>query len=217
MQLMLLQRKNLMEDPKYLYGASGHCKVIIDILKSNNVDVSAVFDDKPKCEKINNVPVFESVKLATSQLGKILISIGNNHVRKLLASKIDSAFFTAIHSSAIVSQSVKIEEGTVIMAAAIINADTNIGKHCIINSGAVVEHDCIINDFVHISPNVSMAGNVTIGEGSHVGIGTSVIQGIKIGKWVTIGAGSVIIRDIPDFAVVVGNPGKIIKYNKLNE
>jgi acetyltransferase EpsM len=62
-----------------------------------------------------------------------------------------------------------------------------------------------------------LAGNVTIGEGSHVGIGATVIQGITIGKWVTIGAGTVIIKDIPDYAVVVGNPGKIIKYNNENE
>ncbi|CAL43362.1 Putative acetyltransferase [Flavobacterium psychrophilum JIP02/86] len=46
-----------------------------------------------------------------------------------------------------------------------------------------------------------------------MGIGASVIQGIKIGKWVTIGAGAVIIKDVPDFAVVVGNPGRIIKVN----
>jgi acetyltransferase EpsM len=56
---------------------------------------------------------------------------------------------------------------------------------------------------------------VKVGEGTHIGIGSSVIQGITIGKWVTIGAGAVIIRDIPDFAVVVGNPGKIIKYNEI--
>jgi len=59
-----------------------------------------------------------------------------------------------------------------------------------------------------------LAGNVTVGEGSHVGIGASVIQGVTIGKWATIGAGSVIIKDVPDFATVVGNPGRIIKINK---
>ncbi|MFB3389184.1 acetyltransferase [Flavobacterium sp. LAR06] len=206
-----------MEDLKYLYGASGHCKVIIDVLKTNNLYVTAIFDDQPKWETINNVPIFKPVKLATLQSGKMLISIGSNHVRKLLASKIDCTFFTAIHSSAIISESVKIGEGTAVMASAIINADSNIGKHCIINTGVIVEHDCIISDFVHISPNASLAGNITIGEGTHVGIGACMIQGIKIGKWATIGAGAVIIKDVPDFAVVVGNPGKIIKYNKLNE
>jgi acetyltransferase-like isoleucine patch superfamily enzyme len=49
------------------------------------------------------------------------------------------------------------------------------------------------------------------GELSFIGIDSTIIQGVKVGKNVTIGAGSVVIKDIPDNAVVVGNPGKIIK------
>ena len=62
----------------------------------------------------------------------------------------------------------------------------------------------------HISPNAALAGNVSVGEGTQIGIGAAVIQGIKIGKWVTVGAGAVIIKDIPDYAVVVGNPARIL-------
>ncbi len=70
-----------------------------------------------------------------------------------------------------------------------------------------------LEDFVHISPNVAIAGGVKIGEGTHIGIGACIIPGITIGKWVTVGAGAIIIKDVPDFAVVVGNPAKIIKYS----
>jgi acetyltransferase EpsM len=69
-------------------------------------------------------------------------------------------------------------------------------------------------DFAHISPGAHLAGNVTVQEGAHVGIGASIIQGITIGKWATIGAGTVIIQDVPDYAVVVGIPGKVIRYNQ---
>jgi acetyltransferase EpsM len=58
-----------------------------------------------------------------------------------------------------------------------------------------------------------LAGNVFVGEGTHVGIGASIIPGVKIGKWVIIGAGTIILNDVPDYAVIVGNPGKIIRYN----
>jgi len=54
-----------------------------------------------------------------------------------------------------------------------------------------------------------------VGEGTHIGIGATVIQGIKIGKWATIGAGAVVIRDVPDYAVVVGNPARIIRHNEI--
>jgi acetyltransferase EpsM len=60
----------------------------------------------------------------------------------------------------------------------------------------------------------SLAGNVLVGEGTQIGINATIRQGIKIGKWATIGAGAVIIKDVPDYAVVVGNPGKIIRYNQ---
>lgn len=90
----------------------------------------------------------------------------------------------------------------------------------IVNTGASVDHDCKIDDFVHISPRATLCGNVIVGEGTQVGAASVIIPGIKIGKWCTIGAGTVIIRDVPDYAVVVGNPGKVIKFNnqnKLNE
>ena len=202
-----------MENDHYLYGASGHCKVIVDILKSNDIAVCAIIDDNPKSSELFNIPIVHTQKIEDLSNKKMIISIGNNHIRKKIANKITSKFYKAIHEKAIVSENSQVREGTVIMAGAIINADAEIGRHCIINTGSVIEHDCKINDFVHISPNASLAGNVEIGEGTQVGIGATVIQGIKIGRWAVIGAGTVIIRDVPDFAVVVGNPGKIIKYN----
>lgn len=52
-----------------------------------------------------------------------------------------------------------------------------------------------------------------IGNNVTVGCHVTIIGDITIGNNVTIGAGSVIVKDIPDNAVVVGNPSKIIKYN----
>lgn len=214
---MLLQLNDFMETLKYLFGASGHCKVIVDVLKSKKIDVASIFDDQPLTPTLVGIPVLVASKINASVKGDVIVSVGNNSIRKKIVGKINSSFFTAIHSRALVSNEATIDEGTVIMAGAIVNSCAKIGKHCIINTGAIVEHDCVINDYVHISPNVSLAGNVFVGEGSHIGIGSCIIQGVKIGKWVTVGAGAVIIKDIPDYAVVVGNPGRIIKYNKIDE
>lgn len=202
-----------MEETRYLYGASGHCKVIIDILKNNNINLKAIFDDKPKNNQIADIPVVEASSIKDVNNGQIIVSIGDNKIRKQIAEKIRLPFFTAIHPTAVVSENSKIDVGTVVMPVVVINFGAVIGKHCIINTGAIIEHDCKISDYVHISPQAALAGNVTVGEGTHIGIGVSIIQGIKIGAGVTIGAGAVIINDVPDFAVVVGNPGNIIKYN----
>jgi sugar O-acyltransferase (sialic acid O-acetyltransferase NeuD family) len=202
-----------MENDVILYGASGHCKVIIDILDCSNRSIKAIIDDNPKITTILEKGVFHSSKVAVQPYDSVILTIGNNKVRKKLANQIKASFTSAIHPKAMISNYSKISNGTVVMMGVIVNSDAVIGRHCIINSNAVVEHDCTIEDYVHISPNAALAGGVFVGEGSQVGIGAVVIQNVRIGKWCVIGAGAIIIKDVPDFAVVVGNPGKIIKYN----
>jgi sugar O-acyltransferase (sialic acid O-acetyltransferase NeuD family) len=197
-----------------LFGASGHGKVIKEIIESSNGKVAAFFDDAPDTNMLLEVPVFTCDKIINFSKNKFIISIGDNVMRQQVSEKLVVAYTSVVHSFATVSDAVGIKEGTVVMAGVVINASTKIGKHCIINTNSVVEHDCKIEDFVHISPSATIAGNVGIGKGTHIGAGAVVIPNIIIGKWCTIGAGAIVINDIPDFAVVVGNPGKIIKYNK---
>lgn len=45
-----------------------------------------------------------------------------------------------------------------------------------------------------------------------LGYGAIVLKGVKIGKGAIIGAGSVVTRDVPPFAIAVGNPAKVVKY-----
>ena len=194
-----------------IYGASGHGKVIIDIVHSRMEQIHQILDDNPVITGIYDYPV---VHKYTPEIlrRKTIVAIGNNRTRKKIVKRFPGPFHKGIsHSNAVVDGTVELGEGTVIMANAAVNADTIIGTHCIINTGSVVEHDCVIENFVHISPGAVLAGGVKIGEGSHIGVGAVVIPGKEIGKWCTIGAGAVIIEDVPDFATVVGNPGKIIK------
>lgn len=200
----------------HIIGASGHAKVILDILKLNKQDISGVWDDNENLKEISSFKISGNLldfkKIISPE---VIIAIGNNQVRKMLVQQISANFGLAVHPSSIISSSVQILGGTVVMANASVNADTFVGNHVILNTNSSVDHDCKLGDFVHISPQVGLAGNVEIGEGTHIGIGANVIQGVKIGRWATIGAGAVIIRNVPDYAVVVGNPGRIIKYNKI--
>nr|WP_315146908.1 acetyltransferase [uncultured Flavobacterium sp.] len=200
----------------YLFGGNGHGKVVLDILQLDPmINIETIFDDSPKVAEIGGIPVCKTSSLDFFRNKELIIAIGNNQIRKRIATQIEANYLSAIHPKAILGFDVLIGTGTVVLAGAIINPSVRIGKHCIVNTGAVVEHDCVLGDFVHVSPNTSLAGNVTIGEGTHVGIGACVIQGVKVGKWVTVGAGAVILNDVPDYAVIVGNPGKIIKYNSV--
>lgn len=199
----------------FLFGASGHCKVIIDMFDYG--EVSFIIDDNPLVDSIFNIPVFRTEDKIIASDERCIIAIGNNSIRKKIANNLNLKFESKAHPKAIISKYSQIGEGTVVFGGAILNANSVIGKHCIVNTAAVIEHDCILADFVHLSPNASLAGNVIVGEGSHIGIGATVIQGVKIGKWVTVGAGAVVTKDIPDYAVAVGIPARVIKINNKED
>lgn len=192
-----------------LYGASGHAKVVIDIIKSNNKAIDLVLDDNKERESILDYGV--SVP-ENKEYNNVVIAIGNNAIRRLITKKIDATYAQPlIHNTAIMGSDVHIGIGTVVMARTVINASVTVGKHCILNSSAIIEHDVVISDFVHISPGAIITGGVRIGKGSQVGAGAVILPNIKIGKNVIIGAGAVVLRDVDNDLVVAGNPAKILK------
>lgn len=191
-----------------LFGASGHAKVIKDIVEAQGDSVGMLFDDAPHCDSLQGAPVFKASETEVS--GPLIISIGSNRARKLISERYRHQYATALHPRAIISPSAQTGCGTVVMQGAVIQSDARIGRHCIINTAASVDHECIIDDYVHISPHATLCGNVQVGEGTWIGAGATVVPGIKIGRWCTIGAGSVVINDIPDNVTVVGNPCKRI-------
>lgn len=196
----------------YLYGASGHARVIRDILEQSGVLVSAFVDDDMTKSAMDGLDVLHEV----IKRMPLIISIGDNKIRRTIVEKlssIDIEFGNAIHPQSIVSSTAVIGKGTVIMPGAIVNAYAKIGKHCVINTGATVDHECVIGDFVNICPHTTLCGNVQVGDNSQVCAGSVVIQGIRIGNNTTVGAGSVVVKDIPDNVVAFGNPCKVQKSN----
>ena len=198
----------------YLFGASGHGKVVKDILNANGIKVEAFVDDNLSVDECAGRKVLHDAK----GLSPMIVSIGVNKIRRIVVDRLVAnanadgyslEFATAIHPSAVISPTAKIGEGTVVMAGAVINADAVIGKHCIVNTGATVDHDCVIGDYCHIAPGAHVSGGTHIGEGTWIGVGACVIQCLNIGKDCMIGAGSVVVKDIPDGVTAYGNPCRV--------
>ncbi|EKQ51119.1 MULTISPECIES: acetyltransferase [unclassified Clostridium] len=202
-----------------LIGAGGHCKVIIDIIKSNNeYEIIGITDSKAK-GSIFGIPILgkddilnnihnQGIDYAFIAFG----AINNIAVRNDIYSNLKRIGYkipVLTHKMSIVSPYSQIEEGTCVMPGAIINPGVEIGKNCIINTGSIIEHDCKVGYNTHISPNVSIAGGVKIGFNTHIGIGASIIQGINIGNNATVGAGAVVISDIQDFSLALGVPARV--------
>lgn len=193
----------------YLYGASGHGKVIKDILEAQGRKVDGFVDDNINIQELSGLPVLHSADKAD----EVIVSIGVNNARKRVAERLVQVVAdAAIHPLATIAESVSIDKGSVVMAGAVINADAKVGKHAIVNTGATIDHECLISDYVHIAPGAHLCGQVNVGEGTLVGVGSSVIPCVRIGKWCVIGAGSVVVNDIPDGYLAYGNPCKLIKH-----
>ncbi len=194
----------------YLFGAGGHAKVIADILERCGKTIGGFFDQDTS-KQIWNYSAFSFPGPFSFLEDELIISIGDNKVRKKIADTHDVKYVSVIHPSTNISFHSFLGLGCAVMGGVLINADTIIGNHCIINTNASVDHDCVIGNFVHISPNATLCGGVTLGDGVHIGAGAVILPGKKIGANTIVGAGSIVNTDVCENVVAVGNPVRIVK------
>ena len=119
-----------------LYGASGHGKVIKEIIEANGEKVEAFVDDNLSLNEYCGKKVLHNA----DGLDDVIVSIGNNAIRKKVVQKLTCHFGVAIHPTAVVSPSARIGEGTVVMAGAVINAGAIIGggvENSVIEAGNI--------------------------------------------------------------------------------
>ncbi|QNK54050.1 hypothetical protein H7F30_07315 [Dermacoccus sp. PAMC28757] len=136
-----------------------------------------------------------------------LNGIGDSDTRERIDAFVTSAP-PALDPLAMVGERVSLDEGVVVFAAAVVTTNARLGRHAHIGRGSSVAHDCVLADYVSVMPLVSISGSVRVGKRSFNGTGASIRQGVTIGSDATIGMGAVVLDDVPDGAVVVGNPAR---------
>ena len=122
-----------------------------------------------------------------------------------------------------------IGEGSVVTAPVqVVCADkVTIGKNVFINGNCLMmsRGGITIEDDVMIAANVSLLTNnhdpyerqiltckpVLIKQGAWIGAGATILPGITVGRYAIVGAAAVVTHDVPDYAVVVGSPAKVVK------
>lgn len=197
-----------MDGKLFLYGAGGHCKVVIDIAETLGLEIEAVVDDNPTQDFLYGYPVLTGV----TEFDNVIVTIGNCRIRRMITERIKvNHYATLVHPRAIISPHATLGQGCVAMQGAIVQASAKVGNHCIINTKASVGHDCRIGDFVHLASGCTVCGESVIGEGTWIGAGSVIRQGIRIGANCMIGAGSVIVKDIPDGVLAYGNPCRVVR------
>jgi len=206
-------------------GAGGHARVVSSILQYDaNIELVGFIDIVIKVpgETIHGKPVLGDhsllPKLLKEGIRGAIIAVGDNAIREGHFRKLREMGFemmNAVHPSASVANDVVIGRGVVIAAGAVICTHATIGDNTVINTGAIVEHENIIGENVHIAPGVNVAGRTVIKRNTFIGIGSTVKDSITIGENVTVGARAVVLENIPDNAVAVGVPAKVVKYKTV--
>lgn len=204
-----------------IIGAGGHARAILEILNNDrNIDVVAFVDNmiRGSDEKIMGTPVYgdHSVlpRLFINGVKAAIIGVGKNNIRKTYFEQIRNMgveMVNAIHPAVHIARNAKVGNGVVIAAGATIATGVEIGNNTIINTGAIIEHEDVLESHVHIASGTVLAGRVKVREGAFIGAGSVVKEYITIGRNAVIGAGSVVLGDIPDNAVAVGAPVRVIK------
>jgi UDP-N-acetylbacillosamine N-acetyltransferase len=205
--------------PLVIWGASGHAAVVADIVRlEGRYDIIGFRGDPGPGHPTLGAPVIGGRDMDGDPLSRgvrhLLIAVGDNAARLRLARRaleLGYQLATAIHPRAVVASSATIGPGCVIMAGAVVNPGASIGDNCIINTCASVDHDCKLAPGVHICPGTHLAGNVTIGEATMVGVGSAVRDRVRIGAGCVIGAGAAVVCDIPDGALAVGVPARVMR------
>ena len=146
-----------------------------------------------------------------------------------------------------VINNVEIGEGTVIhdqvnLFKCEIGRNCKIDAYVYIEEDVAVGDNCKIRPFVFIPTGVTIAENVYIGphvtftndkypkvqgewkllltlvkKGASIGANSVILPGVTIGEDALVGAGSVVTKDVPNRAIVAGNPACIIRYRDNNE
>lgn len=129
-----------------------------------------------------------------------------------------------------VAKGTYVERGTKIGKYTRINnasyiAKCEIGSFCAIGGRLVVRSSNHRTNYINmqswaqkevIKSKVNVAGykkkDVVIGNGVWIGDSVVVLPGASVGNGAVIGAGSIVTKKIPDFAIAVGNPAKVVKY-----
>lgn len=173
-----------MSEKVIVIGASGHGKVVADIVRRSGDTLLGFLDDNEALpSEIASIPVLGKVADYTGYPeASFVVGIGNSAIREKIARQLDGVrWYTAIHPSAVISAlETQIGVGSVIMANAVINPFAYVGEHSIVNTAAVVEHDNHIGSFAHISVGVKLGGTVTVGSHTWVGIGAAISNNISI-------------------------------------
>ena len=205
-----------------IWGASGHAKVVADIVRlQGEHEIHGFLDDQDPAAEGRAFCGSRVLggrerldELHAQGVSHVLFGFGDGAARLRLAALVRERGFAlarAIHPRAVVAGDAVVGAGSVIAAGAVIGPATTLGENVIVNTLAGVDHDCAIGDGAHVCPGARLGGWVEVGERAWIGIGATVRDRARVGAGTIVGAGAVVIEDLPDDVVAYGVPARVVR------
>ncbi|MPW26975.1 N-acetyltransferase [Alkalibaculum sp. M08DMB] len=129
--------------------------------------------------------------------------------------------FSHIMKNSIIGQRCNIGQNVVISSGVKIGNNVKIQNNVSVYTGVVCEDDvflgpsCVFTNVINPRSFIERKDEykeTTVKKGASIGANATIVCGYDIGKYAFIGAGTVITKDVPDYALLVGNPGRVIGY-----
>jgi sugar O-acyltransferase (sialic acid O-acetyltransferase NeuD family) len=204
----------------YIVGAGGLGRELLSLLRQDvacNRDwsVAGFIDSREelKGRLVGGVPVIgvpEDVQI--HDLARFCVAVGDPILKEDLVTRLLSknAVFVQIKTKCEIGDGAILGK-CVLQLNATISVDTRIGDYVYLDSESSVGHDAVIGDYCHIGRDVFIGGGANIGKGVNIHAGAMIAQRVTVGSGAVIGMGAVVLRDVPDNALMVGNPAKNIR------
>jgi sugar O-acyltransferase (sialic acid O-acetyltransferase NeuD family) len=208
-----------MENPVLIFGANFLGRAAKEIFEANGNVVYGFLDDNKSLhsKEIDTVTVLGStdddgfLKLIGHKC-EAFVAIDDNKLRKNIVKMLQEVRHgqpvNAIHSSAVLAQSLSIGHGNFVDAGVKLGAGAEVGSHCLFHANVVVGAEANIGNFAQIGAGSIINAGAVVEEEAFIGSGVIVVSGITIGKGARVGAGSVVIAPVKAGETVFGNPAQ---------
>ncbi len=156
-----------------------------------------------------NAYIETSIVLCDSK--KSLVVGKGSSIRQGTVVSIDSR---KVKSAIIIGEDTYIGENNNLRAA---DGVIRIGNNCLISQGVTIitsNHEISDRTIITQQPWVSKKGEIAIGDGVWIGANAVILPDVTIGEGAVVAAGAIVTKDVPPYAIVVGNPAKVLKFRE---